>query len=508
MAVLTDVRILRCDSLNSWILPSHRGQQLCGLGGFQPSLETAQVCSTSSLWAQPEGGKGACVPLRGWPAGSAGICPLPLPFWPFKIPKSACFLGPCQPAAWSARAVEEPPGDVCPSPQPSPTPGRCHVRDAMGLPPLGLLLSLCCVSGLPFYNGFYYSNSPHGWNPGKGHGEGIFNGVKLVVETPEEILFSYRGANVTLPCRYHYEPAVLSPRPVRIKWWKLSENGAPEQDVLVAIGLRHRAFGDYRGRVHLWQEREREVSLEIRDLRLEDYGRYRCEVIDGLEDESGLVELELRGVVFPYQHPQGRYQFNFHEAQWACEEQDAVVASFEQLFRAWEEGLDWCNAGWLQDASVQYPITQARHPCGGVGLAPGVRSYGPRHRRLHRYDVFCFAAALRGQVYYLEHPEKLTLAEAKEACQEDGAQIAKVGQLFAAWKFHGLDRCDAGWLADGSARYPVAHPRRNCGSLEPGVRSFGFPDPHSRNPVLLKVWPAPPASPGNVFEMQISGPHP
>ena len=103
------------------------------------------------------------------------------------------------------------------------------------------------------------------------------------------------------------------------------------------------------------------------------------------------------GVVFPYQHPQGRYKFNFHEAQQACEEQDAVVASFEQLFRAWEEGLDWCNAGWLQDASVQYPVTQARRPCGGLGLAPGVRSYGPRHRRLHRYDVFCFAVALRGE---------------------------------------------------------------------------------------------------------------
>lgn len=85
-----------------------------------------------------------------------------------------------------------------------------------------------------------------------------------------------------------------------------------------------------------------------------------------------------------------------------------------------------------------------------------------------------------GQVYYLEHPEKLTLAEAKEACQEDGAQIAKVGQLFAAWKFHGLDRCDAGWLADGSARYPVVNPHPSCGPLEPGVRSFGFPDPQSR----------------------------
>lgn len=123
----------------------------------------------------------------------------------------------------------------------------------------------------------------------------LFNGVKLVVETPEETLFSHRGANVTLPCRYHYEPALVSPRPVRIKWWKLSENGAPEWDVLVAIGPRHRAFGDYRGRVRLRQDGARDVSLEIRDLRLEDYGRYRCEVIDGLEDESGLVELELRG---------------------------------------------------------------------------------------------------------------------------------------------------------------------------------------------------------------------
>uniref|UniRef100_A0A7N5P8U0 Milk fat globule EGF and factor V/VIII domain containing n=1 Tax=Ailuropoda melanoleuca TaxID=9646 RepID=A0A7N5P8U0_AILME len=262
---------------------------------------------------------------------------------------------------------------------------------------LVLLYPLPCVSGLPFYNGFYYSNNPNGWNLGNGHGEGIFNGVKLVVETPEETLFSHRGANATLPCRYHYEPALLSPRPVRVKWWKLSENGAPEQDVLVAIGRRHRSFGDYRGRVRLRRDEERQVSLQIRDLRLEDSGRYRCEVIDGLEDESGLVELELRGVVFPYQHPRGRYQLSFHEAQRACVEQDAVVASFEQLFRAWEEGLDWCNAGWLQDASVQYPITRVRQPCGGLGLAPGVRSYGPRHHRLHRYDAFCFAPALRGE---------------------------------------------------------------------------------------------------------------
>ncbi|KAM5291450.1 LOW QUALITY PROTEIN: hyaluronan and proteoglycan link protein 3 [Glossophaga mutica] len=219
--------------------------------------------------------------------------------------------------------------------------------------------------------------------------------------------------------------------------------------------------------------RLRFLPWEQRDPKALEWWRVEPWVEDGsLWEEFGARE------VFPYRPRQGRYQLNFHEAPLACEAQGATVVSFEQLFRAWEEGLDWCNSGWLQDASVQYPIALARRPCGGLGLAPGVRSYGPRHRRLHG-DAFCFTAALKGQVYYLEHPERLTLPEAKEACREDGAQIAKVGQLFSAWKFLGLDRCDEGGLADGSARYPVVHPRPNLGPLEPGVRSFGFPDPRS-----------------------------
>lgn len=55
--------------------------------------------------------------------------------------------------------------------------------------------------------------------------------------------------------------------------------------------------------------------------------------------------------------------------------------------------------------------------------------------------------------------------------------MAKVGQLFAAWKLQLLDRCTAGWLADGSARYPIVNPRARCGGLRPGVRNLGFPDP-------------------------------
>lgn len=122
-----------------------------------------------------------------------------------------------------------------------------------------------------------------------------FNGVKLVVTTPEDALFGYRGGNITLPCSFHYEPKLSAPRRFRVKWSKLHKDNTKEKDVLVAIGLRHRSFGEYKGRVHLLQSAPHGVSLVITDLRLEDHGKYKCEIIDGLEDESGIVELELRG---------------------------------------------------------------------------------------------------------------------------------------------------------------------------------------------------------------------
>lgn len=80
-------------------------------------------------------------------------------------------------------------------------------------------------------------------------------------------------------------------------------------------------------------------------------------------------------------------------------EQDAVVASHDQLKEAWKGGLDWCNAGWLNDGTVQYPITKPREPCGGSNYGPGLRTYGRRNKQ-SVYDVFCYAAALKGKVIY------------------------------------------------------------------------------------------------------------
>lgn len=102
------------------------------------------------------------------------------------------------------------------------------------------------------------------------------------------------------------------------------------------------------------------------------------------------------GVVFPYFPPHGRYNLNFQDAEKACQDQDAIMASFDQLYDAWREGLDWCNAGWLSDGSVQYPITKPREPCGGKNTIPGIRNYGMQDKEKNRYDVFCFTSKYKG----------------------------------------------------------------------------------------------------------------
>lgn len=92
----------------------------------------------------------------------------------------------------------------------------------------------------------------------------------------------------------------------------------------------------------------------------------------------------------------GRYNLNFHDAVQACLNQSAVIATYDQLTEAWKGGLDWCNAGWLDDGTVQYPITKPRGPCGGTNSVPGLRNYGHRDKTSH-YDVYCYSTALKGE---------------------------------------------------------------------------------------------------------------
>lgn len=105
-----------------------------------------------------------------------------------------------------------------------------------------------------------------------------------------------QGGNATLLCMYHYKPELSLPRSTRVKWfWQPDTGEGQEKHVMVALGSRQRTFGDFRGRVRLRRSYPGDASLVINPLLSDDRGRYRCEIIDGLEDDSVVVELQFRG---------------------------------------------------------------------------------------------------------------------------------------------------------------------------------------------------------------------
>ncbi|KAG7238985.1 hypothetical protein INR49_030250, partial [Caranx melampygus] len=261
---------------------------------------------------------------------------------------------------------------------------------------------------------------------------------------------------VLLPCLFTLRPSASSSHePPRIKWTKVwgqrgSDGLQKEQSVLVAKDNVVKVKKAFQGRVTLpgYNINRYNASLALTGLRSSDSGLYRCEVVVGINDEQDTVPLEVTGVVFHYRAPHDRYALSFADAKRVCVENSAVIATPGQLQATFADGYDNCDAGWLSDQTVRYPIQSPRP----------------------------------GEVFHSTLPEKLSLATASTHCHSLGAQLATVGQLYLAWQA-GLDQCDPGWLADGSVRYPINVPRKNCGGDEPGVRTVynnpnrtGFPD--------------------------------
>ncbi|XP_035508628.1 neurocan core protein [Morone saxatilis] len=316
------------------------------------------------------------------------------------------------------------------------------------------------------------------------NGDTVVNMRKVTHQTISEEL----SKTVLLPCLFTLRPS-SSHEPPRIKWTKVwgqrgSDGLQKEQSVLVAKDNVVKVKKAFQGRVTLpgYNENRYNASLALSGLRSSDSGLYRCEVVVGINDEQDTVPLEVTGVVFHYRAPHDRYALSFADAKRVCVENSAAIATPGQLQATFADGYDNCDAGWLSDQTVRYPIQSPRPGCyGDREDSPGVRNYGNRSPD-ELFDVYCFAKQLQGEVSHSAVPEKLSLATASTHCHSLGAQLATVGQLYLAWQA-GLDQCDPGWLADGSVRYPINVPRKNCGGDEPGVRTVynnpnrtGFPD--------------------------------
>lgn len=102
------------------------------------------------------------------------------------------------------------------------------------------------------------------------------------------------GSNVTLPCGLPSKDTMFfGATGVRVKWTKLADDPAFNEDVLLSMGFHKKTFGSFEDRVFIVNNNNEDGSILITNIAMKDAGKYQCELINGMTDVVQEVNLEV-----------------------------------------------------------------------------------------------------------------------------------------------------------------------------------------------------------------------
>lgn len=114
--------------------------------------------------------------------------------------------------------------------------------------------------------------------------------LRYLLEPTSRTVLTQRGATATLPCLLR-----TLPRSYKVRWSKVLPAEYMEVVILITDGTSHKTYGPLGSRARLRRGHRHDASLTLSNVALEDEGHYRCQLVDGLEDESISLVLQLDG---------------------------------------------------------------------------------------------------------------------------------------------------------------------------------------------------------------------
>lgn len=106
---------------------------------------------------------------------------------------------------------------------------------------------------------------------------------------------AYLGDNATLPCRLPSKDTMFfGATGIRVKWTKVAEDEAFNEDVLLSMGFHRKTFGSFQDRVYIINSDSDDGSILLTNVAMEDTGKYHCELINGMTDVVQEVYLEVQ----------------------------------------------------------------------------------------------------------------------------------------------------------------------------------------------------------------------